>query len=115
MTLVIAACSSGGSSGTNDGDGASSAVLHDCPPCWQMVFCYVPPDLTNNFFMTGASEADGSCTLSSTSDSGESIIVPLECGAPSNPSVSWSVSTASGVPTLFFDIPSKGTVDCQQT
>jgi hypothetical protein len=108
FTLVVGACSSGGASNTS-GNGGS---LSDCPPCWQQLFCWVPPDLGDNFPMMGASDGAGGCTISSASDSVESISVPLECGGPSKPSVPWSVGMNGADVTIIFGIPSKGTVNC---
>ncbi len=108
FTLVVAACSSGGASNTSDNGGG----LRDCPPCWQELFCWVPPDLGDNFLMAGASNGGGGCTLTPESDSGESISIPLECGGPSNPSVPWSMGMHDTDVTIIFSIPSKGIVNC---
>src|ERR1019366_5799048 len=97
------------------GNGATvnvDAGLRDCPPCWQELFCWVPPDLGDNFLMLGASDGEGGCTLTPELDSGESISVPLECGGPSNTSVPWSTGMHGADVTIIFSIPSKGIVNC---
>jgi hypothetical protein len=104
-----------GDGDAGNGDGGGGTVLRDCPPCWQELFCWVPPDLGDNFLMLGASDGRGGCTLTPELDSGESLTVPLECGGPSNHSVPWSVGTYNGDPTIVFNIPSKGIVNCDQS
>src|ERR1019366_8748540 len=108
FTLVVAACSSGGASSTSDNGG----TLRDCPPCWYQLFCWVPPDLGDNFLMMGVSDGSGGWILTSASDSVENVSVPLECGGPSNPSVPWSTGMHGTDATIIFSIPSKGIVNC---
>src|ERR1019366_1952053 len=105
----------GGDASIGNGDGGGGTVLRDCPPCWQELFCWVPPDLGDNFLMLGASDGRGGCTLTPELDSGESLTVPLECGGPSNLSVPGRGGTYKGHPTIVFNIPRRGMVNCDES
>jgi hypothetical protein len=89
----------------------------DCPPCWKSTFCGVPPSFTDNVYLNGTTQPDGSCVLTQAMDGGESLTIPLQCVTSSNPDpvVPWSLDSSGPQPTLIFNIPSKGTVNCQQS